>query len=488
MLNAARTNPTRPHFALALAQTLALAAVIVPGWLAHAREPQAAEPPPAPAPPIAATGERGLDDLVSIEIARRANVYTVQLANGVVAHLRPMPAEGRVRLAVCVMGGEVLEGPGERGFTRAAAAAWSFNTEEADRAGLQVSRSAWAEGFLLSVIAPKANAVKAMDLAGSMLERPVIDPDRLQAWRGSTRLILEKRRLAPIAQVTEATFELLAPPDDPRVAPITPAVLEAITPELAQGWLRRCLSAGPIEVSLVGDFELADALPALARAFGGIAPRAPVSPEAFRAERTPGTARPPGPLRQSITLDDRAQERAVFVIVGYAGPDTRQIDEVRPLHLACEALRPGVERALHEAGVNTKQLRLTAIPGRQFLGLGLIMASAELAPSATPAQAEHAAQVLRDAIESAARHGPPESDLAQAREVLAADAGRRLAEPEYWCRVLPVSLYHGHDLDRLADAERAYTTMTREQVDRALRRWIIPEGRFELLALPARQE
>lgn len=143
---------------------------------------------------------------------------------------------------------------------------------------------------------------------------------------------------------------------------------------------------------------------------------------------------------------------------------------------------------LQEAGFPTATVRGEVLPGRTYLGTGVLLLSASLAASAEGDAADHASEalaVLRRTLGELARDGPREEELNDLVELRIKEAATRLAEPDYWSSVLSFAECNGvpiGDLGRVAEVHRA---LTPQSLKGALTRLIRAHGSIEIVVRPA---
>lgn len=438
---------------------------------------------PAQPGPAGASPEPGAA-VAEVVLHREAGVTELRLVNGVTAFLRPMPGSEEVRLVALLAGGEMLEGEGQRGLSNAAASAWAQPELGPELAGaLTITRSLVPEGLQLAIWSKPEAAGELARLSAGMFADPGLDGPRLSAWLEGSRRALRSPPKAAI-QLGFAVAQLLAPRDDPRAARLSPAQIEAITPEAVARWLSTRARQDPLSVALVGDFELAEGARWIASAFGALPARPALSAESFRAERDPGPPLPPGPTRVSTPLDGAWPGTERFVLLGYRVPDYGQIAALRPLIAATPALRERVRAAVRERGLPIARLSLSLVPSRAYRGLGLLLIDAELPPELDESRVEPTARALAELVESIAQAGLPSDVLRAAREEAVATVTRNHATPLHWAALLPPLPLHGLSPADFAGAAGEYARLSPRAMNAELKQWVTPARRVDVIAQP----
>lgn len=100
-------------------------------------------------------------------------------------------------------------------------------------------------------------------------------------------------RMDPLQSLPMVMQDTMYPEDLPQARSLTVEQLERLTMRSAQAWLDRIVATAPIEVSIVGDIQLDDAMELARNYLASLPRRAPMSPEraaSFRAVPPPGAA------------------------------------------------------------------------------------------------------------------------------------------------------------------------------------------------------
>lgn len=505
-----------------------------------ARAQQPAQPPEPPAP---ADGQHGPDASLSVPTAggtvaeliahRRSGVVSAWLENGVRVHHMwfapptPLAAEGNrlgqggadsatagVIVTITVPGGAPHETAETLGRSMAAAQAWSFPATmsvpapamaRALRArGVEAKGWAMSDAMVLRLQGtlprkPSGNLSTeqccadqleiALQAASLLLTEPVVSQEAVNAYRLERQANLTEIRSDIRAMVSDQIVGMLLPPGDQRFRFSMEGEVE---PDAAatQAWLHRVLGVGPgqsptpIEVAIVGQVKLDDAVQLAARYLGALPKRARISSSLYRPERFPEVV-PAGAVecQRVIRSTDRAGPppgpATACVAAGFLGPTTVNFREQRALNLGSVALRVRAADALGpmlparaeapraptqwRAGEPAEPLQVWSLPGGAVPpGVGMVVATVRVRPGdAVAAGAALNEQIARLA---AAPMAPAEFEKIKATFVQRLRAV--VGEAGYWSEVLAASTYRGYRPDDLAAAEEMVAGFTAEDIHR----------------------
>ncbi len=486
------------------------------------RDDPPANPPPVPAKPLAPA------EGAETEVFPISGVTSIWLQSGIRVHIKPMKGSGagsdsradRCIVVVSIAGGVALETPDQRGITRCASGAWASepvnsppspaplraepeippDAAPADASPLRAKSFPWPEGLGFTVSIPTANATSSQDLrtllkkVRTRMETPTIDPDRFAAWAGRERrratqsgppsgVPLDRdpsragERRANMAGV-EAFMETLGSEGRGMMGRMKPAEIDRHSPEDAHRWLSMHTRQHPVEIAIVGDFNAAEASAAAVEILGSLPPRPRIGTDSFAQQRV--LNRPPGP-RQSLQVVEAMDPGTAHVFVAFPAGEIGDLQSSRALSAAARIIRQRADALLKDAGIEPQNLMSMNMPGRTFRDGGLMVVSAKV--NGGDAAGHAADAVLRKALDELTRTGPTIDELRPIAAEMAADATKRLADPDYWAMVLPMCTLHGISPDALASAPDAYRAMTPDDVRIALTRWLVEADRLGLIAV-----
>ena len=216
------------------------------------------------------------------------------------------------------------------------------------------------------------------------------------------------------------------------------------------------LADGPVRVTVVGDFDRAALIRAVAATFGALPPRP-----------APAVTVAPIPVLRTdkpVVLTHRGDPNQALVAVNWRTTGgLSALKDARALQIATTILRDRLTDDFRETQGGTYSPFVSQDEVRGFDGFGMIVAGAQLTPDRIPAFRETLDRIVADL----AAKGPGEDALLRAKETAAGTAQRAMVSNGYWLAQLG-------DLDdpRRLDAIRTYIS-GRKAIDAAAVRDVV---------------
>lgn len=416
-------------------------------------------------------------------------VLSVAFQNGVRAHLRSVDfKEDQVFIKVTVGGGILQEGPANRGMTGAAALVVGqpasddlSSTEIRDLlTGKTVSLSGGPsqDAMAFNLTCATRDAEEAMRLVHLLLTRPHVEQSAVDRWRDEMLQAIARRRIDVEDQAMEALQAMLSGGDS-RLRFPSEGQVRSITRAQAQAWLEGIVREGPIEAAIVGDIERERALDLALRYLASLPPRPFDQPALDNLRHVDYES---GPLSHTVEVDT-VTARAV-VLAGWRGADWSAVKDRRILQIAAEILNPRLRESIREERGLTYSIFCFARAAEAYPGTGMLMVWF----TADPEKAAQAAGLVREEVERFAREGPTDEEMATVRKQFAKSIETSQQEPSYWVNVLGELEYRGTVLQDVKTAMEAYTSYTREELTEVVGRYVTPQRRLQVIALPAAAE
>lgn len=467
------------HVRARLLRTLVLAIAMLGAAGAATAAPHGPDDP-APAPSTA----------VEIQTARRSGVTSIWLASGIrVHHRRIETVRNQVVVTLAMSGGELLETAETRGLSRLAAIAmmqWtSIAPNAAARAGamadIRIVAGAPIDGVQIRVICDPRALRMGMDAMREMIESPAITRESLDKARDALVIELRREEQDERSMMARAIFQAMnpLPVDDARGRPLDPRQLAGVTPEQVTGWIARhaAENGSTIEVAVVGDVGLSEALDAVDGALGSLPPRA--RPGLGVDTRITPISRTPRPLQETRTLAGWSSRASVSS--GCVAPEIDRLDDQRVLRAAGRVIIERARARLGNPGVaggrGDPTIALTPSP---ISGMGTFLVSTQVAPS----DAEGAMAILDAELDQLAREAPTPAELAVAVVPLIQTAKEFETDARYWSGVLARSTALRVAPDDIMAATDFYKALAPDAVRDTVRRYVTPEARIRMTILP----
>ena len=224
-------------------------------------------------------------EVVAKEHIADLDVWQVHFANGVALNLKRNEIErGRVHIGIRVGSGRLAEPKDRPGLTTLAGMAVFFGglqkqtDDELQRAlgGTHISTniSAESDAYTFTSISPSEEVLTAVQILTAFLTDAAFRSKAADRLAGSVGDLYSRLELSADG-VMEKNVRSLLSGDDARIGYPPRAVIEKQTMEAIGAWLKPLFQSEPIEVTLVGDFDIDEAIQEIARTLGALPKRKP---------------------------------------------------------------------------------------------------------------------------------------------------------------------------------------------------------------------
>ncbi|MBY0313457.1 MAG: insulinase family protein [Phycisphaerales bacterium] len=427
---------------------------------------------------------------IEIQTARRSGVTSIWLAGGIrVHHRRIETVRNQVVVTLAMSGGELLETVETRGLSRLSAIAmtqWtSIAPSAAARAGakadIRIVAGAPIDGLQLRVVCDPRTLRIGTDALREMVESPTLTRESVDKARDMLVTELRREEQDERSLMNRALSEAMSPlpPEDPRGRPLDPRQVMSITPEQVRAWITRhaAENGSTIEVAVVGDVALSDAIDAVDGALGTLPPRARPGPGADA--RIAPINRAPGPVGVTRSLAGWTSRAAVSS--GFVAPEIDRLDDQRALRAAGRVIAERARLRLGNPGLvggrGDPTVALTPVP---VSGMGTFLITAQVAP----ADAAGALAILDAELDQLSRAAPTPAELVAAVVPLIQTAKELETDARYWSGVLARSTALRVDPDAIMSAADYYKALTPDAVRDTMRRYLKADSRIRLTILP----
>ncbi len=329
--------------------------------------------------------------------------------------------------------------------------------------------------FQFSADTRSSDMADQLYLFAQKFAQPRWDAGPVLRAKAAARLRYESYSASPQG-VLQRDLEFLQRGRDPRFRTPTPQEVEAATPEgFRQVW-QPILSRGPIEVQLFGDFDREQAIAALQRSFGALAPRLPyaVPLASARVATLPASDRP-------VVLDHRGDPTQAAALISWTtGGGMGGITESRQLEILANLFQNRLLDAMRE--------RLGAAYAPQVFNDwpqdlengGGITAMAQLSPKAVPDFFKVAEQIAADLVAA-----PPSADeLERVVEPLRQQISRASTSSAFFMFQLEGATSEPAKIAGLRTLLPDYTRTTPEQMQALARKYLVPGRSWRAQVMP----
>jgi zinc protease len=416
-------------------------------------------------------------------------VTSVWLENGAHVHHRYMDyKKDSVLVSIALAGGQIEETATNVGVTSVAALAVNeaatseiSSTEMRDLMigkNINVGASPAVDHLLISVTGSPLDLEAGMQEAYLLLKDGKIEEAAFKNWRQIMERQIEEREKNPSAKASEALSDLLSG-GDPRRLPLKRPQVDALSLEAAQAWFNRLCKTAPIEVAVVGDIKLEDALPLVQRYIGALPPR---EREARKLDPLRNSPRPKGPLAREVKVDTVTPKAVAYA--GFAGSEGKNISDSRALELASLTLSSRLTKQVREELAIVYSIFANSVPSYIYNDAGQFISGAPCDPANAAKVVSEVQKIFKDFAEN----GPTPDEIANAKKQIANSLDSGMREPGYWWGILRNLDLRKRDLAAEKMAQEDFQKFTAEQVKNAFAKYYKPERIFQVIALPTGKE
>ena len=247
--------------------------------------------------------------------------------------------------------------------------------------------------------------------------------------------------------------------------------LNSVQRTVVEAWIKRVLTENPIEMSIVGDIELDEAKALAARFLGSL----PQRKELKELELKLGL--PKGGVSNTVTVDTKDQK--CLILSGWNIADVND-QEGLALFLAGKVASTRLFKEIREKRNLTYSIFSGYSPSRPLRQLSDFY----IYFTAQADKAEQAAKEARAVVEKLRDEGPTEEEMEKVRKQIKNILDQELVKPSFWSGKLGSLDIDKDSITRLKNIQRDYAAVTAEQVQKLMKRVMIPENSFQVITYP----
>lgn len=410
------------------------------------------------------------------------NITTALLSNGAVVHHRFMDDDpGTVAVSIIFVGGTLEETALNRGVGRAAGltkatSKWSSEQIADFLIGkdIRVNVGVSLDTALVYLTSSSKHVEDAVQLAYGYLTDGKVEQETLDEWKRKKRAQLRTAAASAQGQLSMAMGRHFYG-NDPRLLDLTPRQVSRLTPEQGELWLKRIVRSGAVEVSIVGDIALEQALDLACRYVGCLPKRPPGAWQALDPMRR--IDRGPGPYGEIVYFDSRGDQ--AYVAAGFVGAPLSEVSDGRRLTLAARIIGQRLLDRLREENKLVRNMRCTSRPSIAVPGLGIFGAGGAVKPD----DAEFTLDLIFDLIREFGENGPTEKELTLVRTQVVSQIERGMGTVGFWSGQLREFKYRNRSLDELKALPGVYEDITAEQLKAAVKKYAIDKSMIRFAAI-----
>lgn len=275
--------------------------------------------------------------------------------------------------------------------------------------------------------------------------------------------------------VMQRDLDALLRGGDPRFATATPEQIAKTDMAGFRKVWEPILASGPIQVEIFGDFKREDALAALNRTFGALAPRQVVP-------LTPELSRVPAASTKPTVLTHRGDATQAAAIIGWPTPSGRSKVRVsRQLAILTEVFNNRLFDAMRERLGASYMPTVGSRWPMDRENAGLVLAYATVQPKDVPAFFEESRKIAADL----AANPPTAEELARVTEPLRQMISRSSSGNGFWLRELAGAARDPSRFNDVRTILNDYSQTTPEAMQLLAKAFLDNSRAFEYAILPA---
>lgn len=413
-------------------------------------------------------------------------VTSAWLDNGVRVHHRFMDyKKDSVYVGISLAGGLIEETEATAGVTQVAglvvqqpATNRLGSTEIKDLLtgkNISVQGGPSPDAFSLVVSGSPKDLETGLQLAHALLTDGKIEKSAFDTWQPAMRQQLEHLQKVPEFRGYMALMAIAGGGDHRLLAP-TLEQLDMQTIEAGQAWYDRLCAKAPIEVAVVGEITLEDAMGLIERYVGSL-PSRPRT--ASHLDRLRKFDRPEGPWHSEVSVETITPKAVAYF--GFLGPDRLEIGEYRALAVASQTLSTRANEVIREQKGLVYSIEAQNIPLDAFDDSSLVFTGAPC----EPANATKLIEAAEEIFTAFAKEGPTAEELENAKKQTLNNVEVRMKEPRYWFGILQHLDLHQVKLDDQKQALSVYGSLTAERIRDVFAKYYKPDRLFTINVQPA---
>ena len=427
--------------------------------------------------------------IVDTTTAEDLGITSAWLDNGVRVHHRFMDyKEDTVIVTISLAGGEIEETEENMGITEVASLAirepstsrlTTTNINDM-MTGKNISVRGGGSGdvFQISIMGSPKDLETGLQLTNALIMDGKISDAAFKNWRLQTLQQIEMMRTMPMFRAFVASEDLLTN-GDPRFAFPTKEIVDRQSINRSQAWFDRLCKTSPIEVSVVGEISLKDAMALIAKYVGSLPKRDRAADSLNKLRRV---ARPTGPLSRHV--DVKTVTPQGMSMAGFVAGDGQNTRDLRAMALASNIMTSRVVKRIREELSWVYSIRASHRPNFSFKDVGRFVAAAPC----DPANAKKVAEEVHRMFKVFAEEGPTEEELSNAKKQIANNLDTQMKEPRYWSNVLSNLDLHLRSLDDERDKVASYNRYTKAEVRDTFHKYYTPERKYSVTATPKKPQ
>ncbi len=457
---------------------------ITDSYLASAKVAVAAPPKTAQAD-FAYTDFGPAGTIADQKVVEDLGTTLIRFQNGVRLNLKPTDFEaGRIRVSVRLGGGMLTmpaDKPGLSLLVNVAFAAGGLGKHSVDDlqrllAGKTIGLSfgAQSDAFAFGGATNRDDLLLQLQLFCAFLTDPGYRPESIRQVHKSAEQLYLRLAHTPDGPLQLEVAGLLANGDPRFGLPQKDVMLSRSLDEL-KAWLAPQFARGPIEIAIVGDFDPAATIAAVAQTFGAL-PARDAKP-AYTAQRK--VSGPAAPLAKQYSVESEIPKALVRLY--WPATDGRDIKLTRRLRLLSEVFSDRLRVEIREKLGGTYSPNAGADLSDTYPGYGWLIADATVAPD----QGRAIADAIKAVAASLHDQGVTDEELVRAKQPVLTQLRESARTNPYWLgSVLAAAQEFPERLDWSRNRYTDNESVTAAELSALAKQYLDPARASEFIVVP----
>src|SRR5882672_1961947 len=331
------------------------------------------------------------------------------------------------------------------------------------------------DAFSLSGSTRPADLDTEMQLLAAYVTKPGWRTEPFQQNMSSLTDSLPKLDTSPMTLFGAKFPELLHPGDARWAYPTLADVGEARLEEV-KAIIQPALANAPIEVTMVGDVSVEQAIKAVAATFGAL----PARSAAFTQLPLATVVKFPAPTREPVVLRHAGRADQGVAVIAWQTTDVYADSESAARRLVTDILQSRLVDQLRVKDGATYSPSATASASRTFPGYGYIAAYAEIPPEKAQLFYDTVKQVTADLRDN----GPTADEFERARRPNLEGLAKSEETNGYWAGSLVGVQTDERRLKLIRDAKPGLEKVTPADVQRVAKKYLTEDRAYRLVVAP----
>ncbi len=412
-------------------------------------------------------------------------ITTARLSNGVIVNHRFMDyKKDEVHIHIALPGGSIEESAENRGVSEAAEIAFDRPaTSRLDSTQIEdlmtgkkvrVGGNIGVDDLTISVSGSPKDMETGMQLAYALLTDAKIEQAAFDNWKKLQLQRIEMMKTMVEGRLREAMGKVVYG-GDIRLCPLTVDEVNKLSVEKAESWLKHITEKAAMEVTIVGEISLEDAL-ALATKYLGSLPERSSDFAALDSLRK--LHRGKGPYEEKVEF--KTVTPKAIVLAGFVGCEERNSLDRRLLTLGARILSDRMIKRIREEERLVYGIGCQNQPSRAMKGMGMVFAAAPTDPH----NADKLADTILEMMKEFAEKGPTDEEVDIAKKQISNELDKQLKEPGFWLGQLSEMQYRNRPLSELKELPGIYMTFSGKMIQDAFHRYLKDNELIRLVIVP----